>query len=515
MRALTDRVRGALRKRDVGRALDALLEDWAKSPSEAVADAIDAVEARLDVPPFTGETKDWLATAKLALPRDRGPLLRAIPGRTGATTLAMIKRAASWRDPRLTHVFAQLLRALPWSGKRSRAVWRQIFALLGKHGDARFITIARELPATWKVGQSLQGWLTNQLAAATASLAPGRDDPELAALIAELRVAVPEAPKPPATGNALLAAIYADPDDDAARQVYADWLQDRGDVRGELIALQLGDSRDRKRELALIEEHKKAWLGPLAKIVGGDVEFRRGFPASATVIFRNQREVEQYGSLVEWATFEELEFGNLIVRHDQRAWSKYVGPAMRNLRVLHRADVTHVLASNVPWRHLHTLELGAADVTTAQVAELARSPITPKLERLAIYGWLAPEWIGGLTVCPPHLTLSGGLEDDRLTPALAAAQRSGLSSLTLREYGGATHRFTRDEAGAFTRLDIAIRPLTKITSLDPLPHPLPKIITALRALRRRSLSHFEAQVELGGTLVPVELLFDAAKAALQ
>ncbi len=515
MRALTDRVRGALRKRDVGRALEVLLEDWAKAPSESVAAAIDAVDARLDAPGFAGETKAWLAAAKSSMPRDRGPLLRAIPGHTGASTLAMIKRAVGWRDPRLTHVFAQLLRALPWSGKRSRAVWRQIFALLGKHGDARFIPIAAQLPATWKVGQSLQVWLTNQLVTATSALAPGRADPELAALIAELQVAAPPPAQTPQTANALLAAIYRDPDDDAPRQVYADWLQDRGDVRGELIALQLGGIGDRTREHALIKEHKKSWLGPLANILRGEVEFRRGFPASAIVTFRNQREVEQYGSLVEWATIDELEFGSAIVRHDQRAWSKYVGPAMRNLQILRRADVTHVLASNVPWHRLHTLELAAADVTTAQVAQLARSPITPKLARLAIYGWLAPDWIAGLKVCPPHLALSGGLEDDRLTAALAAAQRSGLQSMSLREYGGAMHRFTRDESGAFTRLDIEVHPPTKTKTLDPLPHPLPKLVTALRALPRRSLTHFDAQVELGGKLVPAKPLFDAAKRALQ
>ena len=35
----------------------------------------------------------------------------------------------------------------------------------------------------------------------------------------------------------LLAAIHADPRDDAPRLVYADWLLERGDVRGELIVL--------------------------------------------------------------------------------------------------------------------------------------------------------------------------------------------------------------------------------------------------------------------------------------
>lgn len=35
-----------------------------------------------------------------------------------------------------------------------------------------------------------------------------------------------------------LVAIRASPDDDAPRLVYADWLEERGDVRGEFIAIQ-------------------------------------------------------------------------------------------------------------------------------------------------------------------------------------------------------------------------------------------------------------------------------------
>ena len=41
----------------------------------------------------------------------------------------------------------------------------------------------------------------------------------------------------------LLAQIYANPDDDALRAVYADALLERGDPRGELITLQLERTR--------------------------------------------------------------------------------------------------------------------------------------------------------------------------------------------------------------------------------------------------------------------------------
>jgi uncharacterized protein (TIGR02996 family) len=48
----------------------------------------------------------------------------------------------------------------------------------------------------------------------------------------------------------LLAKIHADPTDDRARLVYADWLLERGDPRGEFIALQLGARRDPARGAA-------------------------------------------------------------------------------------------------------------------------------------------------------------------------------------------------------------------------------------------------------------------------
>ena len=41
-----------------------------------------------------------------------------------------------------------------------------------------------------------------------------------------------------AGGTELLEAVYAAPDDDGRRLVYADWLQEHGDPRGELIVLQ-------------------------------------------------------------------------------------------------------------------------------------------------------------------------------------------------------------------------------------------------------------------------------------
>jgi len=79
----------------------------------------------------------------------------------------------------------------------------------------------------------------------------------------------------------LLAQIAADPASDDARRVLADLLAERGDLRGELITLQLMPQRDAKTERrmrTLVRVHWRTWLGDgLGRLVER-VDFERGFP---------------------------------------------------------------------------------------------------------------------------------------------------------------------------------------------------------------------------------------------
>jgi uncharacterized protein (TIGR02996 family) len=89
----------------------------------------------------------------------------------------------------------------------------------------------------------------------------------------------------------LLAQIYAAPDDDAPRAVYADLLMQRGDPHGELIACQLGRPRGTQpndRERALLSALGRNALGPLAPLLGpgyghSATRLERGFVAVADV----------------------------------------------------------------------------------------------------------------------------------------------------------------------------------------------------------------------------------------
>ena len=66
---------------------------------------------------------------------------------------------------------------------------------------------------------------------------------------------------PDARNAELEAGIIANPYDASAWMVLADWLQDQGDLRGELIALQTANKT--KPAKALFDKHKAYFLGPL------------------------------------------------------------------------------------------------------------------------------------------------------------------------------------------------------------------------------------------------------------
>jgi uncharacterized protein (TIGR02996 family) len=91
--------------------------------------------------------------------------------------------------------------------------------------------------------------------------------------------------------DAFLQAIREDPDDDVPRLIYADWLEEQGDPRGEFIrvdcALEHLPATDRRRppllarRRQLLAQHRGAWLGPLRPLAY-HWEFRRGFPEEMT-----------------------------------------------------------------------------------------------------------------------------------------------------------------------------------------------------------------------------------------
>lgn len=83
-----------------------------------------------------------------------------------------------------------------------------------------------------------------------------------------------------------LQAILANPDDDQLRLIYADWLEERGDPRGEFIRVQMELAATKPdphrahdllvREKELLAAHEEEWVRPLGSLLRGWT-FRRGF----------------------------------------------------------------------------------------------------------------------------------------------------------------------------------------------------------------------------------------------
>lgn len=149
----------------------------------------------------------------------------------------------------------------------------------------------------------------------------------------------------------LLEAIYAAPDDDAPRLVYADALLERGDPRGELIVRQCqGDAA-----IDLVLQHGDAWLGELAPLLSSST-FERGFLAKATVRLPDwARDVNTVVGHPAMRTVHELRGPAVVATH----------PSMTALRILHV----------VPDRHQpqHWRELLAG--TPRDITELHYEPV--------------------------------------------------------------------------------------------------------------------------------------------
>src|SRR5437764_6172383 len=94
--------------------------------------------------------------------------------------------------------------------------------------------------------------------------------------------------RPMPDDDAFLRAILAHPDDDLPRLVYADWLDERGDPKGEFIRLQCelerlapndpGRKRLESREAALWAAHQSKWEAPLRRLGAEYIRFHRGLP---------------------------------------------------------------------------------------------------------------------------------------------------------------------------------------------------------------------------------------------
>src|SRR5262249_34068259 len=117
---------------------------------------------------------------------------------------------------------------------------------------------------------------------------------------------------------AFLKAILDNPDDDQLRLIYADWLEERGDPRGEFIRVQYerpkADPNTREyldlvmRERQLLALHEAKWIGSLDDL-GTRWEFRHGFVEKGEMTARQF--VEQAERLFQLAPLRVMRFTDI------------------------------------------------------------------------------------------------------------------------------------------------------------------------------------------------------------
>jgi len=244
----------------------------------------------------------------------------------------------------------------------------------------------------------------------------------------------------PAEDQAELALIRAiceaDPDDDEPRFIYADYLQQRGDPRGELIALQCRAARDPNDEVAhralnLFDVDESRWLGawhgdaiawrfhkgfvhqltiPIDSfIILGELLFsRESFPHELVHLrsleLREPRGTDEPSlsslvAILERLRLHTLSLG-LVVRTDL-ASALASSPALAHLTTLRLSEATH--DDNVPTLlcrgvsdRFHTLELVNCHLTYGEATSLASAARFAQVRRLDLTsgGPLYPNVLG-------------------------------------------------------------------------------------------------------------------------
>jgi uncharacterized protein (TIGR02996 family) len=220
----------------------------------------------------------------------------------------------------------------------------------------------------------------------------------------------------------LLAAVVENPDDDAPRLVFADWLDEYGGeddralaefIRLECAADKLSDSDEQKeRSKSLLETHGVEWFGPVAdKSIVRAFETERGFV-----------------TIIELPT-------NQFTAHTAVLFEKC--PSIQEVFLTHVGGWKRCFA-RPEWARV--LRFGAGDfVMTSQAAvRLAESPALGNLQSLNLaFSSVGP--VGGEAIGrSPHLTklesldfLDSHVQDRGASVVLAGKQFAGLVELGL------------------------------------------------------------------------------------
>jgi uncharacterized protein (TIGR02996 family) len=204
--------------------------------------------------------------------------------------------------------------------------------------------------------------------------------------------------------DAFLEAICEEPDDDTVRLIFADWLEERGDPRGEFIRIQcavaaMPEEDERRKTLEdraeqLLRQHRPRWVGALSSRVAEYV-FRCGFveeiTVSAAALITHGRDLLRHHPI------RTVRVGSLAMLPDTPTHPGQYGvsdflrlPCLDRLAALHLGGQglgdqrVRALAETARLTGLRLLDLENNGLTIASVHALAASPHLPRLAALLL-----------------------------------------------------------------------------------------------------------------------------------
>lgn len=442
-------------------AVSALLDVWKKTHDPAVADLLDEVSARIAEQNPVEEWKKqrdttaaWVRDARDASPEALGPLLTQLEdvidgrGKVYLSFPCYDLLASREDDPRVARLAARTLERGAVRGSAAGKVWTRCARMLLASPDAGALAICEALVGRRAGDKTLTTFRAERLPKFLEKLRKEVDEREDAAPVDEIetvrskirklpvdRYELVSEPKPDGLTEAdFIDKIVESPDDDDVRLVFADWLIDQGDERGDLITLQFRErdgAKVRTKVDRVAKKVRKKWLGQLTThVVQSSVEFDRGIPISVTVDIRRAMHARVLLEAPEWATFQEIRFVSewLVLSRHMRSLRRLHGVPLDRLGDLAehpRAASLEALSLRFwPYRFedndrlplvehgpafVGLKELGVANASSEQLTWLWSTPLVKNLSKVR-------------TSSPPHWThLDGWLALARKRPGLRIA----------------------------------------------------------------------------------------------
>jgi uncharacterized protein (TIGR02996 family) len=186
--------------------------------------------------------------------------------------------------------------------------------------------------------------------------------------------------------DAFLQSICENPEDDVVRLIYADWLEDNGDPRGEFIRAQvelaqLTTDSPRRRELAfrahqLLGLHGEEWSTPLRSFVE-EWQFSRGFINKVTIS------------------------ANSLVSHAEDLFR--LAPLQR-IRLIGADGDIGFLSALPGWAPITSLDLIANNLSADLLTAMIDAPALRQLKRLVLCGNPIGEAGAAILVEKPHFS---------------------------------------------------------------------------------------------------------------